>query len=72
MTCKYCGSSEHSPDDCRIRQKLKLAEMGVLIEHLFEIMEADSIEDAAEQIAQGLDNHDAAHPLALLRRAYGI
>jgi len=27
---------------------------------------------AAEQIAQGLENHDAAHPLALLRRAYGI
>lgn len=27
---------------------------------------------AAEQIAQGLENHHAAHPLALLRRAYGI
>jgi Fe-S oxidoreductase len=27
---------------------------------------------AAEQIAQGLDNQDASHPLALLRRAYGI
>ena len=27
---------------------------------------------AAEQIAQGLDNHDAAHPLAVLRKAYGI
>ena len=27
---------------------------------------------AAEQIAQGLENHDAAHPLALLRKAYGI
>jgi Fe-S oxidoreductase len=27
---------------------------------------------AAEQIAQGLDDHDASHPLALLRRAYGI
>ena len=27
---------------------------------------------ATEQIAQGLDDHGAAHPLALLRRAYGI
>jgi Fe-S oxidoreductase len=27
---------------------------------------------AAEQIAQGLDNHGAGHPMALLRRAYGI
>jgi Fe-S oxidoreductase len=27
---------------------------------------------AAEQIAQGLDDHGAGHPLALLRRAYGI
>jgi len=27
---------------------------------------------AAQQIAQGLENHDAGHPLALLRRAYGI
>jgi Fe-S oxidoreductase len=27
---------------------------------------------AAEQIAQGLDNHNATHPLALLRKAYGI
>ena len=27
---------------------------------------------AAEQIAQGLDKHDATHPLALLRKAYGI
>jgi glycerol-3-phosphate dehydrogenase subunit C len=27
---------------------------------------------AAEQIAQGLENHEAAHPLALLRSAYGI
>ncbi len=27
---------------------------------------------AAEQIAQGLDNHDAGHPMALLRKAYGI
>jgi len=27
---------------------------------------------AAEQIAQGLDNKDAEHPLGLLRTAYGI
>ncbi|MDX1403911.1 MAG: heterodisulfide reductase-related iron-sulfur binding cluster [Woeseiaceae bacterium] len=27
---------------------------------------------AAEQIAQGLDDFDAGHPLALLRKAYGI
>ncbi len=27
---------------------------------------------AAEQIAQGLDDHGSGHPLALLRRAYGI
>ena len=27
---------------------------------------------AAEQIAQGLDNHSAEHPMGLLRKAYGI
>ena len=27
---------------------------------------------AAEQIAQGLDEHDAKHPMGLLRQAYGI
>ena len=27
---------------------------------------------AAEQIAQGLDDHDAESPLGLLRKAYGI
>jgi glycerol-3-phosphate dehydrogenase subunit C len=27
---------------------------------------------AAEQIAQGLDDHDAKHPMGLLRQAYGI
>ena len=27
---------------------------------------------AAEQIAQGLDNYDAGHPMSLLRKAYGI
>ena len=27
---------------------------------------------AAEQIAQGLENHDAEHPMGLLRAAYGI
>ena len=27
---------------------------------------------AAEQIAQGLENHDAQHPMGLLRKAYGI
>ena len=27
---------------------------------------------AAEQIAQGLDDHDAQHPMGLLRKAYGI
>ena len=27
---------------------------------------------AAEQIAQGLDDHDAEHPMGLLRQAYGI
>jgi Fe-S oxidoreductase len=27
---------------------------------------------AAEQIAQGLEDHDAGHPLALLRQAYGL
>jgi Fe-S oxidoreductase len=27
---------------------------------------------AAEQIAQGLEDHDAKHPMGLLRQAYGI
>ncbi len=27
---------------------------------------------AAEQVAQGLDDHDAGHPMSLLRKAYGI
>lgn len=27
---------------------------------------------AAEQVAQGLDNHEARHPMGLLRKAYGI
>ena len=27
---------------------------------------------AAEQIAQGLDNYDAGHPMSLLRKAYGL
>ncbi len=27
---------------------------------------------AADQIAQEIENHDAGHPMSLLRRAYGI
>ena len=58
MPCKYCGSSQHAPKDCRIHQKVKLAEIGVPLEHLFDIMEADSLEDAAEQIARRFNDDD--------------
>lgn len=50
VRCKYCGSSKHTDDNCRIAQKANLMRIGIPAEHLFDyIFEAD--------LEEGLDDN---------------
>ena len=51
--CKSCGSKRHEDNDCPILQKVRLAQMGVPIEHLFDrIVEISSLDNLAQVVKE--------------------
>ena len=55
-TCKWCGSKRHKDSECPILQKVRLAQVGVPVEYLFDhIVAISSLDDLAKVVK---DIHD--------------